>query len=353
MKNKPKRNKTMDIDYEKKYKEALGIAMLWNKNTSVPKECKKIFERMFPELKKDGDEEIKNWLIGIVEEVRKANPTNADHNGKCSDAIAWIEKRREQDSNEDSNILQRFSFYSYKDEPNILYLSGLYVNEKYRNKGIGTKILEVTDEVAKSLNCHVIRLKTKKDSNAERLYRAHGYNSLVTEEKDEIWLEKQGIYQTPDEVIEECHQDNADHIIDIVTEQGKPTNEEMKELLRTEYEKGRADVIAEMQLIWSEDDEKNRIDAIKYLELFDAQGIHGNVAVPCINWLKALKDRVQPKPKREWSEEDKEIIEALDFYVKNLDIFFSEIKINDKNISSKEFRENVQHWLKGLKNKNK
>lgn len=36
----------------------------------------------------------------------------------------------------------------------------------------------------------------------------------------------------------------------------KPTDEEMKELLRTEYEKGRADAIAEMKSSWSEKDEK-------------------------------------------------------------------------------------------------
>jgi len=43
---------------------------------------------------------------------------------------------------------------------------------------------------------------------------------------------------------------------------------------------------------WSEEDEEMRLNAIKYLELFDAQGIHGNKAVPCINWLK---ERVHPQ----------------------------------------------------------
>jgi len=53
-----------------------------------------------------------------------------------------------------------------------------------------------------------------------------------------------------------------------------------------------------------------------------------------------------------WSEEDEEIVEALNEYVKNLDIFFSEIKIGDKDILSKEFREKVQSWLKSLKAQN-
>lgn len=114
--------------------------------------------------------------------------------------------------------------------------------------------------------------------------------------------------------------------------QGEKSADKMIEALRTEYEKGRADAITEMQggqkplvidegkaemdycftkmmngekvsSAWSKNDEEMWIDAIKYLELFDAQGIHGDVAVPCMEWLKSLKDRVQPK--QEWSEDDK------------------------------------------------
>ena len=44
---------------------------------------------------------------------------------------------------------------------------------------------------------------------------------------------------------------------------------------------------------WSEEDEELLTDAIKYLEIFDAQGIHGNRAVPAINWLKSLKRKIQ------------------------------------------------------------
>jgi len=145
--------------------------------------------RIFPSLKENNDEEIRKALINIF-------ATHKDYEMffgvSVKDINAWLEREGSQDNAEDVDILHRFSFYSYKDEPNVLYLSGLYVNEECRNKGIGTKILEVADEVAKSLNCHAIRLKTKKDSNAERLYRTHGYNSLATEERDWIWLEKQG-----------------------------------------------------------------------------------------------------------------------------------------------------------------
>lgn len=53
------------------------------------------YEYIFPELKESEDEEIRKWLIELVEEIRKANPTNADHNGMCSEAVAWLEKQDE------------------------------------------------------------------------------------------------------------------------------------------------------------------------------------------------------------------------------------------------------------------
>ena len=158
-------------------------------NQAVPNivDCVK---SLFPELIESEDEEIRKSITEFFKNYSERGTWKA-----ISDVtkwIDWLERHGEQDNNEDVDILHRFSFYSYKDEPNVLYLSGLYVNEEYRNKGIGTKILKVADEVAKSLDCRVIRLKTKRGSDAERLYRTHGYNSLEIEDKDEIWLEKQG-----------------------------------------------------------------------------------------------------------------------------------------------------------------
>ena len=46
--------------------------------------------------KESEDEKTRKWLIKMVEEFRKANPTNAEHNGNCSEAIAYLEKQKEQ-----------------------------------------------------------------------------------------------------------------------------------------------------------------------------------------------------------------------------------------------------------------
>lgn len=68
-----------------------------------------------------------------------------------------------------------------------------------------------------------------------------------------------------------------------------PTDEEMKTILRTEYEKGRADAIAEMQKEWNEDDEKRLQSCINILK---AKSLMGKVDTANTMWLKSLKERI-------------------------------------------------------------
>lgn len=78
---------------------------------------------------------------------------------------------------------------------------------------------------------------------------------------------------------------------------------DMVEALRTEYEKGRADVISEMKSSWSEEDEKMVNDIIAAIDTLYYHGM--------VNWLKSLKDRVQPQPKHKWSIEDERVIAII------------------------------------------
>lgn len=352
--------KELSIEEKAKYydKAKINGSRLW--------ECGEItranYEYIFSELKEPDDERIRKELIKLLRNLFN-NYSYFIKEPFYTECITWIEKQGEQKAicNEDADILQRFSFYSYKDEPNILYLSGLYVNEECRNKGIGTKILEVADEVAKSLNCHTIRLKTKKDSNAERLYRTHGYNSLATEESDEIWLEKkkeellsedgkrflcfpiisQDEYKLSQDEYKLVEQKIADKIEpkfregDSIQYKGfghnkytikevcglshyintmgarmdmsytdanfelivPSTDNDIKEALRTEYEKGRADAITEFQKEWNEEDEK----MLKYFnELLDyafkSWSKFGGKAISALDWLISLKERYTWKP---------------------------------------------------------
>lgn len=68
-------------------------------------------------------------------------------------------------------------------------------------------------------------------------------------------------------------------------------------------------------------------------------------------WDAEKKELKKIEQKPAWSEEDNEIIEELNSYVKNLDLLFESIKIGDTDILAREFREKVQSWLKSIKDK--
>ena len=71
----------------------------------------------------------------------------------------------------------------------------------------------------------------------------------------------------------------------------KPNDKEMKETLRTEYEKGKADAIAEFQKEWSEEDEETIGWLCIFLKEYGYKFYKRNER-NVISWLKSLKDRV-------------------------------------------------------------
>lgn len=369
----------MNNNSEEKHRKDLEAAKNWYKiaeqqNNEV---AMNILKDLFPELNEN--ENIGTQLVNSIKSSARLENCLQKHGFKIEEVIAWLEKQ--QDNNEDSNILQRFSFYSYKDEPNILYLSGLYVNKECRNKGIGTKILEVAEKVAKSLNCHTIRLKTKKDSNAERLYRACGYNSLATEERDEIWLEKQ-VEQKPADMEERIIKDINNLLTQLfqkMHEAGYEWDAEKKELKKIkqscyhndglyyaidilEKTLGKVegyqsdDGIIEHQTAietvnvlyhkklakWSEEDELHLKNAILAAE--KEWGLDSFTA----KWLKSIKDRVQPQPKQEWSEEDEKMLNDIIVGLTSM-----EQLIFTQDVQGKTQIQGRIDWLKSLKPQNR
>lgn len=272
----------------KRYDEAIEVARkYWNS----PRTCIDIdvLPELFPEIRELDDEEIRKGIIEYLEQSQFGEEHYQIDDDIVRNYIAWLEKQKEQrnyrklyrdiaksewfknayegkslggddekkpaewsDDYNEENLQIRFAFYTYKDDPSVIYLSNVFVEETSRNHGLGTRILKAAEKAAEAIGAITIRLKVKRDNPANAWYRKHGYNYL-TSEGDYDWLEKNLEYMKPN--------------------------------------------------------------------------------------------------KQEWSEEDKEIIEALNDYVKNLDILFSEIKIGDKDILSKEFREKVQHFLKSLKDR--
>ena len=79
-------------------------------------------------------------------------------------------------NNTDKSI--RFALYYYNDEPSILYFSNLYIDEKYRNRWIGQKILDYAFKYAKKHRYKDIILNAVKDSWVQKWYERNGFEYL-------------------------------------------------------------------------------------------------------------------------------------------------------------------------------
>lgn len=62
---------------------------------------------------------------------------------------------------------------------NVLYIDILWVDKKYRNQGLGSKLLEYVEDTAKKKGCYLIHLDTF-DFQAKDFYFKHGYEVFGT-----------------------------------------------------------------------------------------------------------------------------------------------------------------------------
>lgn len=284
-----------DMDYKEKYeltlKKAKGVynSAKSDKENGVSDKVTEytiqLLETIFPELKESEDEIMrKNIKIALMSMEDNLSDFYSTHYTSQKELLAWLENQGKQDNNEDSNILQRFSFYSYKDEPNILYLSGLYVNEECRNKGIGTKILTIADEVAARMNCNIIRLKTEIGSNAEWLYRRNGYNTLIRE-GNQVWLEKHIEKKSQGKSIIEAWKDMRFEFHEQVD--GDDITRMFSLIDIDEIVEKIAEKQGEQKPVWSENDKKMLNQIISIIEDADDNLVRPENISIYINWLKS------------------------------------------------------------------
>ena len=92
----------------------------------------------------------------------------------------------------------------------------------------------------------------------------------------------------------------------------------------------------EQNSAWSEEDDSmyNRIVS------FIPQHLTAESYTACINWLKSLKDRMQPQPKQEWSEEDENMRGDLLGYLNGFSV-------------SETAKHQMFDWLKSLRPQNR
>ena len=93
---------------------------------------------------------------------------------------------------------------------------------------------------------------------------------------------------------------------------------------------------------WSEEDEttKNNISHIirQYDKISKRENQPCYYVGDCLLWMQNIKDRVQPQPKQEWSEED-------EYCINQLIIFCEHCMVQDSNAKK------CADWLKSLKDR--
>lgn len=112
------------------------------------------------------------------------------YNKYLQNPVEWSKEYREED------IQTRFAFYTYKDDPSVLYLSNVFVEEASRNHGFGARILKAAEKAAEVIGATTICLKVKQDSPANAWYRKNGYGYVAFEDGYD-WLEKNLEYMKP------------------------------------------------------------------------------------------------------------------------------------------------------------
>jgi len=87
----------------------------------------------------------------------------------------------------------RFAMYQYDDDPDIIYLSNVFVSSEYRGIGLGDGILNAADRIAENKGAKTIFLKVKKGSFAHNWYKRHSYADDQIDEEDNtmIWMKKE------------------------------------------------------------------------------------------------------------------------------------------------------------------
>ena len=280
-------------------------------------------DTVIPELKESEDEKIRKELISHFCGIRD-NCGKDWYGYNINDIIAWLEKQGKQKLKEISLWKHWKDGIAGNGEGKLIYL--VKEGNTYRltsclgfecdyielseldklmleKQGENISLPKFTFDDVLALQCAMeAAKKVQKDKD---LYEQ--LKSLHDRLHDAYWLEKQGEQNTT--------KDYSTLEITDVVRQALQECESFSNI--------RADVYAarvgatveklikkqgEQKPAWSVEDENQRINTIELVKnANDCAGILDKETA--LNWLKSLKDRVQPK--QEWSEEDKRMLNGI------------------------------------------
>lgn len=272
-----------------------------------------VIETLFPELKESEDERIRKELIKHLREGAEGyEPT-----GNTEDYtrwLSWVEKQKEYESTDFEYVWDRTdcgdltsALDKYSEEAIInmchaWYDKGIELERKswlekqgehsiynVPSREVILAIWDLGNEWKELTNgC----ISTEYDTQLDYIQKHWNESEYYLREKQDEQKPQRMVSAEAKEALYD-----------------KPTDEEMKELLRTEYEKGRADTIAETKLSWSEEDEKILNNLIDYIKVDDALQYSEKQVV---DWLKSLRPQNRWKPSDEQMDALNDVISSRD-----------------------------------------
>ncbi len=271
--------KKLSIESKSKaYDEALERARIYSSTTNSVADAE-LIELIFPELKESEDERIRKELLEHCKNQAKPYIQTGNKCPQIQSWIAWLEKQRDKDK-----LIQELGEYKVKYTQEVL------------SQHIEKQGEQNLDNSAK--NC--------KDGQKPK--------------------EKTKIYDSMDNLI-------ADALIEEI--EGSELDD------RGKYNRIHWIESHRQKHTWSEEDERERKRVVGLLEGWLSTFKETCYAEDCkcgIVWLKSLK----PKPKQEWSVEDKSKIQRICKYLNEAKKYYADIT---------EVRECID-WLKSLRHQN-
>lgn len=109
-------------------------------------------------------------------------PVQLNHYFKKADRIAAIKNCHDDwicVVEAEGSVIAYLSIEVHHEQEDYIYLDDLSVSEKYRNSGIGTKLIKTAEKFAEDIDIHQIVFHVEKsNTSAFRLYERLGYSVL-------------------------------------------------------------------------------------------------------------------------------------------------------------------------------
>ena len=304
---------------------------------------------IFPELAESGDEKIRKGLIGYFR-AGKCENISSYHGISTNDILAWLEKQAEQKT--DDKVEPKF-------EIGDLITNGILVGkiDEIHEHGYHAYFGDHYADVPDAEDWHKWTIQDAKDGDVLCTYEcgtpkivfilkgtpkkhyALGYHCYcnIMYPHFESDSEK-GCLSPNDEDVKPATKEQRDTLIKAITDAGYTFDFENKELKKIEQKPA-----------WSEEDEQYFNFLEKLLnnlqvkstenEIKKGTNSHSEYYFKVIQWLKSIKDKVQPK--QEWNEQEQVRINRIVSCLENLNVADNDILLKDVD------------WLKALSPQNR